>query len=314
MEREMTPINGVTYYRPPAGSEVSGLDGKVVFTLGPEPVPLLDDDYGKLNGEVPGYDAVGRGIYQALRADPGCRCCERYAEMLKGYPHYVSELASHILMLGEKDVEVPYLERRAKLLRIFALMEPENAHFPLEIGATLLDQACRFSALHLSTVTLFKAESFLDRARELGGDQPRCLTTLAEVSFLLGKYEKAASLWRALLPEVEAAAQAELKARLERIDRGEVPRVPAVDYLEAIAGAMALRDEGGYQEATAILNDVMADAWFALEFPMAEIPYLLALCCKDLGAAADARFYLRQALKINPEFAEAQTTLEQLQQ
>jgi tetratricopeptide (TPR) repeat protein len=314
MERDMTPINGVTYYRPPSGTEVSGLDGKVVFSVGPEPIPLLDDDYNKLQGELPGYDAVGRGIYQALRTDPGCRFCERYAEMLKGYPHYISELASHILMLGEKDVEVPYLERRVKLLRIFALLEPENAHFPLEIGATLLDQACRFSALHLSTVTLFKAEGYLDRARELGGDQPRCLTTLAEVSFLLGKYDKAASLWSALLPEVEAAAKAELKARLERIERGEVPRVPAVDYLEAIAGAMTLREEGGYLEATAILNDVMADAWFALEFPMAEIPYLLALCCQDLGAAADARFYLRQALKINPEFAQAQTALEQLQQ
>ncbi|MBU5636648.1 hypothetical protein KOM00_07855 [Geomonas sp. Red69] len=314
MEREMTPLTGITYYRPPQGTEVSGLDGKVVFTVGPEPIPLLDDDYKALEGQLPGYDAVGRGVYQALRMDPGCRYCELYAEMLKGYPHYVSELASHILMLGEKDVEVPYLERRVKLLRIFALMEPENAHFPLEIGATLLEQACRFSALHLSTVTLFKAEGYLDRARQLGGDQPRCLTTLAEVSFLLGKYDKAASLWSALMPQVEATAQAELRARLERIERGEVPRVPAVDYLEAIAGAMALREDGGYQEATAILNDVMADAWFALEFPMAEIPYLLALCCKDLGAAGDARFYLRQALKINPDFEEAKTTLQQLEQ
>lgn len=314
MERDMTPINGVTYYRPPSGSEVSGLDGKVVFSLGPEPIPLLDEDYRALAGQVPGYDAVGRGVYHALRQDPGCRYCERYAEMLKGYPHYVSELASYILMLGEKDVEVPYLERRVKLLRIFSLLEPENAHFPLEIGVTLLDQACRFSALHLSTAALFRAEQYLDRARELAGDQPRCLTTLAEVSFLLGKYDKAASLWRALLPEVEEKAKAELNARLERIDRGEVPRVPAVDYLEAIAGAMALREEGGYQDATAILNDVMADAWFALEFPMAEIPYLLALCCKDMGAAGDARFYLRQALRINPEFSEAQTALEQLEQ
>ena len=50
MERDMTPINGVTYYRPPAESQVSGLDGKVVFSLGPEPVPLLDEDYKKLGG------------------------------------------------------------------------------------------------------------------------------------------------------------------------------------------------------------------------------------------------------------------------
>ena len=311
---DTTPVPGVIYYNPPAGSEVSGLDGKVVLSLGPEPVPLLEEDCRALDGEAPGYDAVGRGIYQVLRTDPGCRHCERYAEMLKGYPHYVSELASHILMLGEKDVEVPYLERRVKLLRIFALMEPENANFPMEIGATLLEQGLRFSALHLSTVTLFKAEAYLDRALRLSPDLLKATSTLAEVAFLLGKYQKAAHLWRGLLPELDPASAGELAARLGRIEKGELPRVPAVDYLEAIACSLSLREEGAYHEAAAVLNDVMADAWFALEFPMAEIPYLLALCCVDMGAAGDARSYLRQALKLNPELAEAKSLLDKLQQ
>lgn len=311
---ETTPIPGIVYYAPPQGARVSGLDGKVELELGPEPLPLLEEDFGKLNGAPPGYDDVGRGIYQALRSDPGCRHCERYAEMLKGYPHYVSELASHILMLGEKDVEVPYLERRVKLLRIFALMEPEDANFPLEIGATLLEQGLRFSALHLSTVTLFKAEAYLDRALRLAPGLAKAKSTLAEVAFLLGKYDKAALLWRELLPELEPGSAAEVTARLERIERKELPKVPAVDYLEAIACSMSLREEGAYPEAVAILNDVMADAWFALEFPMAEIPYLLALCCMDMGAAGDARTYLRQALKMNPELTDAQVALEKLQQ
>ena len=311
---ETTPIAGIIYYAPPEGSEVSGLDGKVVLPLGPEPLPLLEEDCRALEGEVPGYDAVGRGIYQALRTDPGCLHCRRYAQMLKGYPHYVSELASHILMLGEKDVEVPYLERRVKLLRIFALMEPDNPHFPLEIGATLLEQGCRFSALHLSTVTLFKAEGYLDRALQLSSAEPRCLSTLAEVSFLLGKYDKAAGLWRQLLATVAAPAAGQLEQRLERIAKGELPRVPAVDYLEAIACALSLRDEGGCREAAAILNDIMSDAYFAVEFPMAEIPYLLALCCIDMGAAGDARSYLRRALRMNPELAEAKSALEKLEQ
>ncbi|HBG04039.1 MAG TPA: hypothetical protein DDY22_00430 [Geobacter sp.] len=312
---EPTPIAGIIYYTPPGGGVVTGLDGKVELALGPEPLPLLEQDFQALEREPPGYDAVGRGIYQALRTDPGCLHCERYAALLKeGYPHYVSELASHILMLGEKDVEVPYLDRRVNLLRIFALMEPEDPHFPLEIGATLLDKGCRFSALQLSTVTLFKGESYLDRALQLAPDEPRALSTLAEVSFLLGKYDKAASLWRRLLPAVSAPVAAELKARLERIEQGELPRVPAVDYLEAIACALSLRDEGAYPEAAAILTDIMADAYFARDFPMPEIPYLLALCCIDMGGAADARSYLRQALRMNPDFAEAKAALEKLEQ
>jgi tetratricopeptide (TPR) repeat protein len=293
---------------------VSGLDGKVALELGPEPLPLLEADFQALEGEIPGYDAVGRGSYQALRTDPDCLNRERYASLLKeGYPHYVSELASHILMLGEKDVEVPYLDRRVKLLKIFALMEPDDPHFLLEIGATLLEKGCRFSALHLSTVTLYKAESYLKRAAELAPDDPKTASTLAEVSFLLGKYEPAAALWRQILPTVGEGTAAELEARLERIAKGELPRVPAVDYLEAIAGAMALKDEGGYLEAAAILNDVQSDAFFACEFPMPEIPYLLALCCKDMGGVADARTHLRRALRMNPDFAEAQAALAELE-
>ena len=105
-----------------------------------------------------------------------------------------------------------------------------------------------------------------------------------------------------------------MKARLERIEKQELPRVPAVDYFEAIAGALSLKDEGAYLEAVAILTDVMADAFFACEFPMAEIPYLLALCCKDMGGVGDARTYLRQALRMNPDFAEAKALLEELEQ
>jgi tetratricopeptide (TPR) repeat protein len=312
---EPTSIPGVVYYNPPPGAVVSGLDGKVVLSLGPEPLPLLEEDYRKFQGELPSYDAVGSGIYQALRTEPGCLHCERYAALLKeGYPHFVSELASHVIMLGEKDVEVPYLDRRVKLLRIFALMEPQDAHFPLEIGATLLEKGCRFSALHLSTVTLYKAEAYLDRALQLSPEDPRANSTLAEVCFLLGKYDKAAALWQKLLPGLAAPAAHELNARLKKIADGELPLVPAVDYLEAIAGALSLKEEGAYHEAAAILKDVMSDTHFTRDFPLAEIPYLLALCCIDMGGAGDARSYLRQALRMNPEFAEAKSALEKLEQ
>ena len=47
---------------------------------------------------------------------------------------------------------------------------------------------------------------------------------------------------------------------------------------------------------------------------MPEIPYLLALCCIDLGGVADARSYLRQALRMNPDFQEAKSALEKLEQ
>jgi len=308
-----TRIPGIVYYTPPAGTVVTGLDGKVSLTLGSEPLPLLEEDFQKLS-DLPTYDMVGRGVYQALRAEPGCRYCERYAEILKeGYPHYLSELASHVIMLGEKDVEVPYLERRVKLLRIFALLEPENPHFPLEIGATLLEKGCRFSALQLSTVTLYQAQAYLDRALELAPEDARARSTQAEVCFLLGHYPKAAALWEKLLPEVGEQSAAQIRGRLERIATGKLPRVPAVDYLEAIAGALNLKQEGELHEAVDILTDVMEDAHFADDFPMPEIPYLLALCCQEMGRTKDARSYLEQALRVDAQFAEARLALEKLE-
>jgi tetratricopeptide (TPR) repeat protein len=305
---------GIVYFTAAPEAELSGLDGKVTLRYGGFPVPLLEADFLALQGEL-SYDALGRGIYQALRTDPGCHHALRYAELLKeGYPHYVSELASHILMLGEKDVEVPYLDRRVNLLRIFALMEPDNAHFPLEIGATLLDKGCRLSALHLSTVTLYKAESYLERAFELAPQHAKVASTLAEVSFLLGKYPRAAQLWQGLLPELAPEAAQVVQARLEKIANQELPRVPAVDYLEAVAVALSLHQEGAIDEAAAIFTDIMADEQFSSEFPMPEIPYLCALCCIDLGRGRDARVLLRRALTLNPDYAEAQSALEKLKE
>lgn len=286
----------------------------MTLRFGGFPVPLLEDDFQALGGEL-SYDALGRGIYQALRQDPGCHNAMKYAELLKeGYPHYVSELASHIIMLGEKDVEVPYLDRRVNLLRIFALMEPDNPHFPLEIGATLLDKGCRFSALHLSTVTLYGAEGYLNRAFELAPGNAKVASTLAEVSFLLGKYQRAEELWRRILPDLAEPAAEALGARLEKIEKNELPRVPAVDYLEAVAVALSLQQEGALEEAAAIFGDIMADEEFVGEFPMPEIPYLCALCCIELGRGRDARTLLRQALRMDPDYAEAQSALEKLEQ
>src|SRR6185369_17129296 len=163
------------------------------------------------------------------------------------------------------------------------------------------------------TLTLFKAEDYLVRALELAPGDARATSSLAEVSFLLGKYEAAAELWRRLLPELSERSAADLQARLERMERGALPRVPAVDYLEALAGALSLKEAGADEEAAAIFTDIMADEAFVNEFPMAEIPYLFALCCIDLGRERDARTLLRRALRMNPDYAEARSALEILE-
>jgi tetratricopeptide (TPR) repeat protein len=138
------------------------------------------------------------------------------------------------------------------------------------------------------------------------------MSDLAEVSFLLGKYDAAAALWQGMLSELSDEAAKTVNARLEKIAADELPRVPAVDYLQAVAGAMDLKEAGAYLDASAILTDVIADAHFCIEFPLPQIPYLLALCSLELGSSGEARVLLQQALRMNPDFPEAQKALANL--
>src|SRR5262245_45726301 len=108
-----TPITGIRYYSPPTDFELIGLDGRVRIWCGDIPLPLLEEDSNVLDGGPPSYDAVGRGIYQALCSNPDCLFGQRYALILKeGYPHLLAELASNIVMLDKKAADVAYQDRK----------------------------------------------------------------------------------------------------------------------------------------------------------------------------------------------------------
>jgi len=307
---EPTPIAGIRYYTPPGDGLVTGLDGKVQIPLNSFPVPLLEDDFQALEGQYPSYDAVGRGIYHVLRANPDCAYGERYARILQdAYPHFLAEMASHIVMLDKKDVDVAYLDRKINYLKIFALIEPANFRFPLEIGLVYMDKGLRLSALHLTTMSLYRAEEFLREARSLSPEDDSARHQLGEVSYLLGKYDAASDCWRGIVTQLDGDEAAKLERRLARIAEGMVPKVPAVDYLEAIGAAFALHQQGEFEEASAILLDVLDDSVFREEFPLPEIPYILGRCCQNLGMPRDAEYYFSAALQINPAYAEAQDAL-----
>lgn len=310
---EPTPVSGIHYCTPPGDWLLAGLDGRVEIALDGLPVPLLEGDYHALDGERPSYDAVGRGVYHVLRANPECAYGERYARILQdGYPHFLAELASHIVMLDKKDVDVAYLDRKINYLKIFSLIEPENHHFPLEIGLAYLDKGLRLSALQLTTVSLYRAEEFLRRALRLSPGDVTVRHQLGEVSYLLGKYDDALSCWRAILSQLDGEDGARLERRLAQLTEGVSPRVPAVDYLEAIGGAFALHRQGEFEEAAAILLDVLDDPVFCEEFPLPEISCILGHCCANLGMPRHAEDYFRVALQVDPAHVEALTALAEI--
>jgi tetratricopeptide (TPR) repeat protein len=276
-------------------------------------IPLLEEDFQALNGEPPSYDCVGRGVYHLLRADPYCNDGQRYSEVLRdGYPHLLSEMATHIVMLDKKDVDVAYLERKINYLKIFALMEPANFRFPLEIGKLYADRGLQLSALQAVTLNLYRAEVFLRKAQALAPEDSAVKYELGDVCYMLGKYDDARCLWSDVVPSLEAGHAVTLERRLAEIAAGSLPRVPAVDYLEAIAAGFAMHQQGDYEETAAILMDVLDDEVFCSHFPLPEIPYILGQCSAAMGMPRHAEDYYREALRINPSFADAHSALAEI--
>lgn len=310
--KDLTPIKGVRYYYSPEDAVLVFKDEKARIPYGSLPVPLLEEDFAALEGE-PSYDAVGRGIYHALRNNPDCNYAPRYAELLRdAFPHYIAELASHAIMLDSKDVEVPYLDRKINCLKILALLEPDNGGLAMEIGMTFLDKGLRLSALHLSTVSLYRAEHFLRRAATLLPDDVKALRYLGEACYLLGKYDEAERCWRDIATKPDVPDAAKLTERLERIRTGQLSRIPPVDYLETLGVAFNAYQAGDYEETLAIIQDVQMDRVFCDEFPIAEMHCVLGKAFVELNMPKYAEEALRAALLIDPDHEESRACLERL--
>ena len=310
----MTRIAGIQYYYPAEGARLDARDGRAVIVYDGIPVPLEVSDFDQLDGEAPDYDMVGRGIYYALRNNPDCAHNTLYATWLRdAYPHHLAELASLIVMLDRKDVDVSYIDRKICYLKIMSLLEPDSPRIPAEIGSCYLDRGLTMSALHQSTVMLYRAETFLSRAYEMQPADTTVISRLGEVSYLLGRYDRAVQLWEYLLPGMHKADEADhLGKRLKAIRDGKIPKIPPVDYLEAIGVAFACYESGDYEECAAILGDIFDDLVFCEIFPLPEVWFHLGECYRNLSLKEYARECYVAALKRDPGYCDAESALNAL--
>jgi tetratricopeptide (TPR) repeat protein len=286
-----TKIEGIRYFVPSPGFVLTGRDGMVNIPWdGKPPLPLTDEDFAIVEaGTPPGYDMIGRGIYQALRHNPDCTFARDYAAVLKeAYPHIISELGGQIIMLDAKEVDTPYLDRKINFLKIMSLLDPENAGVHLEIARTLSDKGSRLSTLHQATGSWYGAEKALKKSLELDPANQHAAYEYGEALYVLGRYEKAAAAWQEITAGLDSSAQRKVEARIAAILAGKLPLVPPVDYLTAISLAVEAHHTGRNDDAAAIIEDVLADPVFADQFPMNEIYYLLGTCYQELGMAHEA--------------------------
>lgn len=311
---EPTPLPGIQYVTLPENAKLSARDGRATVACCGLPLPLREEDVQDLlPGMTPSYDAVGEGIYQALRLNPACSYADRYAALLRdAYPHLVADLASNLLMLEQKDVEVPYLDRLITALRIFLLLEPENPRFLKQIGRIYREKGLRLSALNQVTRSLYQSKSYLERAKIFLPDDSELLLLLGDVLWLLGKYDDASGCFQSAHDLGVGGRDEELQTRLNNIAEGNIPLVPAVDYLEAIGVALQLHQQHEYGEAAAILWDVVADDVFREQCPLPEINYLLGQCYEALAMPRYAEECYAEALRQRPDYNEVREALDNL--
>jgi tetratricopeptide (TPR) repeat protein len=308
-----TIIPGIKYIYPLPNTTLDGLDGRIRIQLSGTPIPILDNEIICSNESSLEYDEVGQGIYYVLRYNPDCSFGDEYARLLRdGYPHFISELASHTIMLGHKDVDECYLDRRINYLKVFSLLDADNAEFPLEIGITLMDKGLRISSLYNSTVTLYNAEKFLKKALSLAPENVKARYKLGEVCYLLGKYNDAKDLWSEILSDITGMDAEKMKESIDNISNGILTRIPIVDYLEVIAVAFYHHQAREYEDAVAIISDILEDSVFVDQFPLPELYYVLGLCYKSMHITSSAIQMLNHALTMKPEYTEAKNALESL--
>jgi tetratricopeptide (TPR) repeat protein len=279
-----TPIDGITYYTPSPGFVITGLDGNVSIPW-EFPTPLCDDDFRSLGAEdEPTYDHVGNGMYRALRNKPDCIYAIDYARVLKeGYPHIIAEIGGEAIMLDVKEVDTPYLDRKINLLRIMALLEPLNANIWREIARIYMEKGSRLEASHSAVHSWYAAEKYASHSLGLNPDDQHTKMHLAETHYILGHYQQAITLWSGILTTLDDTQKKRATERISAIETGKLPRVPVVDYLTALSVAFEQHQEGSFYEAAAIVEDVLLDEEFRVQFPLAGVYTFLEQCYRAVN-------------------------------
>ncbi len=293
------------FWTPGPGQTVEVGAERKEFSLPQIPLPIHRADLQ--DSEPPATDAVGNGLYDFLRQFPDTPHGRLYAEILRdAFPHYLADLGAQIVMIEHKEVDAPYVRRKIAAMQILALLEPDNPGLLEKLGAACFDLGMMFAEFINSRTLLLKAMGYLQRSLNRRPENPACLNYLGQIDYLLGDYPSAARRWNGVMQMVtQGPVREALRAKIARIERGEVPGHPLLDDLEAIGEAMTHYGRGEYHEAASIMEILEEKNIVTTEFPSPEIFHLLGMCRAKNNDTAGAFEAFEKALAIDPNYAPA---------
>lgn len=277
------------------------------------PLPLLggnlEEDY------TPSEREIGEGLNSYLRRFPDCPNSAAYADILKhAYPFHISDLGSEIIMLDIKNVAPDFAREKINMLKVLALMEPENFGVLQRIGMAYYELALVYSELIHVRREMGAARLWLEKARRVRNDDLENLNYLAQICYFAGGYPQAKLYWRSIADSLPAGeARNELQNRISRIENGQLPACPLIESLEQIGVAMEHYRAKEYAEACGIMERLRQDGSVPQELPNPEFYYFLGLCREQNGEQAEACESYSKALELDPKHQPSQEAIDRLQ-
>jgi len=300
-----------TFWRPAPGTTVSVGPAALPVELPDFPLPI---DRQVLVAGSPGDAAIGQGVYDYLRQFPDCPGNIVYAELLRdAYPHFLTDLAAHAVMLDAKQVEPAYVARKLACLKVLRLLDLRNRGLLWQLSRGYFDLALEFAELARCRHHLHDALRFGQEMLALDENDRQALSVLAEIDLFLGDLPAAIGKWQRLAALVsDPALQSGIAARIAA-HSGRLPTAPLVEELEAIAMAMQLHATGHADEAVALLEHIDEQGQLPELCPSADFYCLLGQCRLAAGDRSGAVVALQKALDLEPGHAGATGILETVQ-
>lgn len=309
----LDPLHFV-FWMPPAGREIHVGPDRQPVALPQVPLPIKIVNMEDAEEGAPSDNAVGEGVYDYLRQFPECLNNQEYAELLRdGYPHFLADLAAHVVMLDKKEVDPAYVFRKLTYLKILRLLETDNAGLLWQLAHGFYGLALTFTELPQVRRNLLDAMRFGQALLKLKADDQAALNLLAEIDILFGDYPTAVTRFRKLLEiQDNELTNKKIASRLEACLEVGFPDHPLVDDLECIGEAMQLYASGNFPLATELLERLEEDDYFLSELKSADFLCLLGMCrikTEDAPGAFDA---LSQALELEPDHEQAREAIDSI--
>ena len=276
------------------------------------PLPIKLNDLE--DEDIPSDNAIGEGVYDYLREFPDCLHKHEYAVLLRdGYSHYRADLAAHVVMLDNKEVDPAYVFRKLTYLKILRILDPENPGLLWQLCRGFYDLAMTFTELPKARRYLLDAMRYGQELVKRKPDDAAAQNLLAEIDILFGDYPAAMARFTKILEVLDDDQLAEgIKTRLESCMNLGLPDHPLVDDLERIGDAMQLYAAKNFSLATEILERLEEDAYFLSELKSADFLCLLGMCRIRTGDKAGAYDALSQALEMDPGHQQARESLDSI--